>query len=315
MADKQALIVEDTLNWIKRHRLSLSELGFDCAVAHTYAEAIGLLRRQHFDIAVIDLCLTTQAEPENLNGVFLLPYFVEKGVPVIVVTGRGVRRLVDAMYKDFDVFEVLDKLHFDPQKFKEYVMQAVAPPPSATHNSGRHKPISRERLEEFLLEITHSSPLPHRKPSLRSRSETHLSSGQPRRIFLSHSSQDKPLADRLVHDLRREGYAVWYDSDDIHVGDTIFEKIEQGLAKCDDMIVILSPAAVQSWMVRQELIFFHNEERRRGHNVILPLLYQDCEIPRWLEVRHYADFRQDYAAGFTALQNSLASALPPAQKP
>ncbi len=315
MADKQALIVEDTLNWIKRHRLSLSKLGFDCAVATTYAEAIGLLRRQHFDIAVIDLCLTTQVEPENLNGVFLLPYFVEKGIPVIVVTGRGVRRLVDAMYKDFDVFEVLDKLHFDPQKFKEYVVQATTRPPNAGGDNGMQQAVPRERLEELILEIMHSAPLPRRKPPVKSKSDIALTAAQPRRIFLSHSSKDKPLADRLVHDLRQAGHDVWYDSDDIHVGDTILEKIEQGLAKCDVMIVILSPAAVQSWMVRQELIFFQNEERRRGRNVILPLLYQDCEIPRWLEVRHYADFRQDYAAGFAALQNSLATALPPAQKP
>lgn len=314
MADKQALIVEDTPNWIKRHRLSLGELEIDCAVVHTYAEAVGLLRRQHFDLAVIDFCLITQAEPENLNGVFLLPYFVEKGIPVIVVTGDGVRPQVDAMYEDFDVFEVLDKLHYDPQKFKEDVRQATALP-SATPNHNKRLPISRERLADFLLEITHSRPLPPRKPTLRARSETHLFAGQPRRIFLSRFRLDKPLADRLVHDLRREDFAVWYESDDIHVGNTIFEKIEQGLAQCDDIIVILSHAAVQSWLMRQELIFFHNEERRRGRNVILPVLYQDCEIPRWLEVCHDADFRQVCAAGFAALQISLAGVQPLAQKP
>jgi hypothetical protein len=138
---------------------------------------------------------------------------------------------------------------------------------------------------------------------------------KPRRIFVSHSNKDKKLASQLAADLKAAGFDIWYDSDDIRVGDNILEKIEQGLSECDNMIIILSPHALRSWMVRQELIFFRNEERRRGRNVILPVLYKDCDIPRWLETRHYADFRRDYKIGIVALRNSLRNGHNQAQKP
>jgi len=78
MNEKQALIVEDALNWAKQHQLALDGLGFKTAVVNDYAEALGLLRRERFDVAIVDLCLTTHSEPENLNGVFLLQYLAEK---------------------------------------------------------------------------------------------------------------------------------------------------------------------------------------------------------------------------------------------
>lgn len=81
----------------------------------------------------------------------------------------------------------------------------------------------------------------------------------PLKIFLSHSVKDKSLADRLAEDLRAAGAEVWYDSDEINVGDSILEKIEQG-AKSDFMVLILSPESVISWMVKQEMVMFLNEE-------------------------------------------------------
>jgi hypothetical protein len=281
MSDKNALIVEDTLNWKKRHQVALQELGFGTVVANTYAEAVGLLRHERFDIAVIDLCLTTQTEPENLDGVFLLPYFVEQDIPVIIVTGRGVRPLIDVIYRDFDVFEILDKLHFDPQKFKDYVLQAVARHQKRGGDVSPRKPALDDKLEELILEILRSGPAPIKKTPVRPKTPASERT-KPPRLFISYSTSDKNFADRLAHDLKIAGFDIWYDSDDIHVGDNILEKIEQGLSECDNMIIILSPPALQSWMVRQELVYFRNEERRRGRNVVLPVLYKDCDIPRWL---------------------------------
>lgn len=39
--------------------------------------------------------------------------------------------------------------------------------------------------------------------------------------------------------------------------------------------------------------------------VVLPILYQDCEIPFLLEDRKYADFRTSYDEGFMALCAAL----------
>ncbi len=132
-----------------------------------------------------------------------------------------------------------------------------------------------------------------------------IAAAKPLHVFISHSAKDKSLAGRLAADLRASGLEVWYDSDEIYVGDTILEKIEQGFSNCDFMVLILSPDSVASWMVRQELMLFLNEERRRGHSLILPILYKDCQIPPLLESRRYADFRESYEAGLAELRSSL----------
>lgn len=306
MSQRHALIIEDASNWVKQHQLALDELDFKAAVANDYAEALGLLRREHFDVAIVDLCLTTQSEPENLNGVFLLQYLTEKKVPIIVVTGHGPRKLVDKIYQNFEVFAFLDKLSFNPEKFKEYVLQAIHLGPVAPDAPEKKKAGSIKKIEALVDELKHGIGVSSKRRGPDS-PEHRASPAQDKaqsKIFISHSAKDKSLAGRLALDLHAMGLEVWYDSDEIHVGDSILEKIEQG-TKSDLMIIILSPDAVVSWMVKQELLMFLNEERRRGCSLILPILYKECQIPPLLEGRHYADFRESYEAGFAELQTSL----------
>jgi len=306
MNEKHALIVEDAPNWATQHQLSLSELGFKTFVANDYAEALGLLRRERLEVAIIDLCLTTHSEPDNLNGVFLLQGLAERNIPVIIVTGHGPRKLVDRIYDDFGVFEVLDKLSFKPEKFKEYVLQATSTRQLESGATNKKKFIAPKKIEAFVDEVLKGmSAIPEKRDTLLIKDKTEVARSKINlKVFVSHSAKDKDLADRLASDLRAGGVEVWYDSDEIHVGDTIVEKIAQG-ARCDFMVIILSPDAVASWMVKQELAMFLNEERRRGYAVILPALYKACDIPLLLESRRYADFRESYESGFADLQRSL----------
>lgn len=307
MSEKQALIVEDAANWATQHQLALSELGFKTMVANDYAEASGLLRREQFAIAVIDLCLITHAEPENLNGIFLLQALAEKNIPVIIVTGHGPRKLVDRIYDDFGVFEVLDKLAFKPEKFKEYVLQATSARQPDNGAAAKKKFVSLKKIEAFIEEFVKgisAHPEKRETPIAENKTASDQAKTHHLKVFISHSAKDKTLADRLARDLRVAGVEVWYDSDEINVGDTIVEKIAQG-ARCDFMILLLSPEAVASWMVKQEIAMFLHEEKRRSHAVILPAFYKDCDIPPLLESRRYADFRENYDLGFAELQRSL----------
>jgi hypothetical protein len=58
-----------------------------------------------------------------------------------------------------------------------------------------------------------------------------------KRIFLSHSSQDKDSVRRLAEDLRRVGIEVWLDEWEIRVGDQISRKIQEGLKNTDYLAV------------------------------------------------------------------------------
>ena len=52
-------------------------------------------------------------------------------------------------------------------------------------------------------------------------------------IFLSHSLADGPIARRIAADLRLAGHSVWIDQAEIELGDSLIEKIREGLDDVD----------------------------------------------------------------------------------
>ncbi|MBW5892559.1 toll/interleukin-1 receptor domain-containing protein [Pectobacterium polaris] len=125
------------------------------------------------------------------------------------------------------------------------------------------------------------------------------------KVFISHSSKDKPFAKLLCMDLEANGHIPWLDEWDISVGESIPEKISIGLQNADFIIVILSKNSVSSkWVEREWQIKYWNEIEKGRINV-LPILLQDCQIPELLRTKKYADFRTDFNRGL----NDLLSAL------
>lgn len=308
MAAKTAIIVEDYQNWLKQHELTLAELGFKTEGAKSYAEAVGLLRRQRFDVAVIDLCLANDYEVTNLDGVFLLEHLVAKDTQVIIVTDHAHRKLVKEIYQDFGVFEIMEKSVFDRDIFKHYVAQATESQPQQPDGLRKKKRIPQEKIEKLVLEILdemQASLLQQKRNPVPLSTQSIIVHQKPLRLFISHSSKDIAFTERLVADLRAGGCEFWYDAEQIHVGDTIIEMIARGVSKCDYMIAILSPDAVASDWVSRELWMFANEEIERKRTVILPVLCADCVKPTIMNGRHFADFRTNYEAGFAELRKAL----------
>lgn len=110
-------------------------------------------------------------------------------------------------------------------------------------------------------------------------------------IFLSHTSADKPFVRKLKKALNKRGVAdVWIDEAEIIVGDSLIDKIQEGLTKTKFFGVVLSPRSVQSNWVRKELEAAMSREMESGSLVVLPLLYEECDLPPFLKGRLYADF-------------------------
>jgi predicted nucleotide-binding protein len=74
-----------------------------------------------------------------------------------------------------------------------------------------------------------------------------------RTVFISYSSKDRDFAERLATDLRASGAGVWFDQWEIKVGDSITQKINDGIHDNDYLAVVLSPDSVASHWVRKEL--------------------------------------------------------------
>lgn len=110
------------------------------------------------------------------------------------------------------------------------------------------------------------------KPSSTERARTKQSNSW--HVFISHASEDKKeIAQPLAQALRREGLEVWYDDYTLTIGDSLRQKIDEGLAKSSYGIVILSKAFFAKHWPQQELNGLAAREIG-GKKVILPVWHK-----------------------------------------
>src|SRR4029077_8509261 len=124
-------------------------------------------------------------------------------------------------------------------------------------------------------------------------------------LFISHSSIDKPFVYRLSIDLVARGMPVWFDTREIGTGDSLQQKIFDGIGTSDYVIVVLSPNSVASEWVQKELTAALTLEQRRGRKFVLPIRIADCEIPLAIGDRIYADFSTSYLEPLERLTSTL----------
>lgn len=111
-------------------------------------------------------------------------------------------------------------------------------------------------------------------------------------IFLSHNHSDKPFARKLAQELRFHGHVVWIDEAEINIGDSLIEKIREGIDKVDYVAAVLSTASVKSEWVKKELDLASTKEIESKKVVVLPVLVEDVDLPGFLKGKMYADFRR-----------------------
>ena len=126
--------------------------------------------------------------------------------------------------------------------------------------------------------------------------------------LLSHTSDDKPFVRNLKKSLQDHGVKkVWLDEAEILIGDSLIKKIDEGLTKTRYIGVVLSSRSVKSNWVQKELEIAMNREISSGEVVVLPLVYQHCDLPPFLQGKLYADFSssEEYEASLKKLLRRL----------
>ena len=93
-----------------------------------------------------------------------------------------------------------------------------------------------------------------------------------RDVFISHASEDKkqvakPLADHLI----TKGYTVWYDEYEIVLGDSLSEKIREGLKTSDYGVIVLSESFSEKVWTQKELAGMYAREVGEKRDVIIPI--------------------------------------------
>ena len=127
------------------------------------------------------------------------------------------------------------------------------------------------------------------------------------RIFISHSSKDKPFALKLANDLKAFAAHVWVDIWELRVGDSLKQRIKKALHENDFLSIILSPNSVVSEWVKFELSEALIKELDEEKVFVLPILFRDCRIPKSIKDKKYADFRRKYDKGLLDLLKALTN--------
>jgi hypothetical protein len=131
-------------------------------------------------------------------------------------------------------------------------------------------------------------------------------------IFLSHSHADKSLARKLAADLRVAGHVVWIDEAEIEIGDSLVEKIREGIDQVDYVAALLSSTSVESEWVKRELDLASNREIDERRVVVLPLMVEEVVLPGFLKGKFYGDFTSEekYDPSLELLLRKLGPANP-----
>ena len=132
-------------------------------------------------------------------------------------------------------------------------------------------------------------------------------------VFISYSHKDKIFARKLASDLCDAGHIVWFDDYEIHVGDSLIDKICDGINRVDFVTVIISSKALNSQFLKKELELALNREINEKRVVVLPILLDDIELPGFLKGKKYADFRKKdtYQENLDKLLERLGPESPP----
>ncbi|HCE1980937.1 toll/interleukin-1 receptor domain-containing protein [Vibrio parahaemolyticus] len=138
-------------------------------------------------------------------------------------------------------------------------------------------------------------------------------------VFISHSSHDKPFVRKLAAALLSEGFPVWLDSWELQLGDSLIDKIYDGLTESSFVIVVLSENALKSGWVDRELNAALAKEQQIGRTFLIPIKADSCIPPLKIANRIYADFLSEFSRPLTDLvryldRNGAKAILPPPEK-
>jgi hypothetical protein len=126
-------------------------------------------------------------------------------------------------------------------------------------------------------------------------------------LFICHDSRDKEFVRPLARALQEQFVNVWYDEFSIAVGDSIIQRIDEGLQSCRLAVIVVSKNLIsrKKWSFR-EFRSLSSRETESCKKVILPV---------WLgvtreEVAAYSpDLADKYALNASLGTEALAAAL------
>jgi hypothetical protein len=124
-------------------------------------------------------------------------------------------------------------------------------------------------------------------------------------VFVSHRTADTIKAEQLATDIRSYGHIVWLDKWAIDLGDSIVQRMNEGLTSSTVVLLCFSSEGVLSpWMSREWFSALARQLNGEGVK-LLPVRLSGGEPPAILADIKYADAVTDYDAALKSIIRTL----------
>lgn len=124
-----------------------------------------------------------------------------------------------------------------------------------------------------------------------------MTTNRPLKVFLCHSSADKPAVCELYQKLRAEmGISPWLNEEDLYPGENWDLEIEKAMKISDAIIICLSNNSItKEGYIQKEIkmALDYSDFKPEGTVFIIPLRLEDCKPPNRLLKWHYVDYFGD----------------------
>jgi TPR repeat protein len=115
--------------------------------------------------------------------------------------------------------------------------------------------------------------------------------------FISYAHEDRAIAHELAFGLQKRGCQVWIDAGELRAGDSLVERLADGIAHVDFVVAVVSHHSVESSWCAKELSFAMTQEidlkGRFGVRRVLPLRVGAVQMPPLLRDKFYLDVDRD----------------------
>lgn len=128
-------------------------------------------------------------------------------------------------------------------------------------------------------------------------------------VFLSHSAKDKKIARDVAKRLKKDGLKVWFDEWAIKPGDSIMEKVEEGLSQSRKLVVCVSRNGFGSDWSRMETDTFRVQDPMNRQRRVITLRLDDTAVNGSLGQFLFVDWQEEADASYTHLFESLRPAV------
>lgn len=120
-------------------------------------------------------------------------------------------------------------------------------------------------------------------------------------VFVSHRSDDTNQAELLAKEIQKAGHRVWLDLWDISIGDSIVQRMNEGLEGSSYVVLCYSSLGITSpWMSREWLSALAQQMNGVGVK-ILPVNLTGGTPPAILADIKYADLVKNWNQGVSRL--------------